>query len=55
MKIYIAGPITGDPDYKKKFDAAVIEKNLAEYAGISVVTLSLADFAELMELPREET
>ena len=109
MKIYIAGPITGDPDYKKKFDAvarifsqswpngqvlnpatlpegmksadymaiclpmllrsqvaiflpgwenskgAVIEKNLAEYAGISVVTMSLTDFAELMELPREET
>ena len=21
MKIYIAGPIAGDPDYKKKFDA----------------------------------
>lgn len=22
MKVYIAGPITNDPDYKKKFDAA---------------------------------
>ena len=36
MKVYLAGKITGDPNYREKFAAAV--KKLEERAGVTVIS-----------------
>lgn len=36
MKVYLAGKITGDPNYREKFAAAA--KKLAERAGVTVIS-----------------
>lgn len=40
-KIYIAGQITGDPDYKKKFDA--VEKGYRKHGYITLNPASLPE------------
>lgn len=36
MKVYLAGKITGDPNYREKFAAAA--KKLEEQAGVTVIS-----------------
>ena len=36
MKVYLAGKITGDPNYREKFAAAA--KKLEERAGVTVIS-----------------
>ena len=44
MKIYVAGKITGDPDYKQKFNEA--EKALAKLGHSVMNPASLGDYPE---------
>lgn len=53
MKVYLAGKITGDPNYREKFAAAA--KKLEERAGVTVISpavtpegLKKADHAHLL-------
>ena len=43
MKVYLAGKITGDPNYREKFAAAA--KKLEERAGVTVI--SPADYMRI--------
>ena len=67
MKVYLAGKITGDPNYREKFAAAA--KKLEERAGVTVISpavtpegLKKADYMriwkqlqQLLHLESEET
>lgn len=53
MKVYLAGKITGDPNYREKFAAAA--KKLEERAGVTVISpavtpegLKKADYMHLL-------
>ena len=51
MKIYIAGKITGDKDYRAKFEAAAVQLEAAGYIVLSPATLpegmSAADYMRI--------